>query len=178
MRTRPTILFFGPVGDPIPDLVRRWAERKAFPLELHSDPGQIESIVLRGHPCLLFIDADRMGPSGLALVRQLKSDPFTAIIPALVLAATHQAENIQEWFSAGADEILTGVFPMTEQEARLDLLLIRTQRDVSVHPSTAHAGHHRDREGDPPATGRERRVRGLLRRPGSLQGIQRPVQLL
>ena len=140
MRTRPTILFFGPAGAPIPDLVGRWAQGKNFPLELHSDPAQVESIVLRGHPCLLFIDADRMGASGLALVRQLKSDPFTAIIPALVLASNHKAEDVQEWFSAGADEILTSVFPMAEQESRLDLLLIRTQRDVSVHPSTRMPG--------------------------------------
>jgi len=140
VRTRPTILFFGPVGVPIPDLVGHWAEGKGFPLEVHSDPAEIESIVLRGHPCLLFIDADRMGPAGLALVRQLKSDPFSAIIPALILAASHQADDVQEWFSAGADEILTGVFPVPEQEARLELLLVRTQRDVSVHPSTRMPG--------------------------------------
>jgi GGDEF domain-containing protein len=140
VRTRPTILYFGPVGEPIPDLVRDWAERKDFPLEVHADAAQIESIILRGHPCLLFIDADRMGAPGLELVRELKSDPFTAIIPALILASSHVPENVQGWFAAGADEILTGVFPLAEQQARLDLLLIRTQRDVSVHPSTRMPG--------------------------------------
>ena len=140
MRTRPTILFFGPVGEPIPDLVRRWAEGRDFPLEVHADPATVESIVLRGHPCLLFIDADRMGPAGLALVRGLKSDPFTAIIPALILAGSHDADEIQGWFAAGADEILTGLFPLEEQRARLDALLVRTQRDVSVHPSTRMPG--------------------------------------
>ena len=140
MRTRPTILFFGPVGEPIPDLVRHWAEGRDFPLEIHADPAQVESIVLRGHPCLLFIDGDGMGAAGLELVRRLKSDPFTAIIPALILASSHEAEVIQGWFSAGADEILTGVFPLAEQQARLDLLLVRTQRDVSVHPSTRMPG--------------------------------------
>ena len=140
MRTRPTILYFGPVGEPVPDLVGRWASGKSFPLEVHADPAQVESIVLRGHPCLLFIDADRMGRPALDLVRRLKSDPFTAIIPALVFAASHDAERIQGWFAAGADEILTGVFPPAEQLARLDGLLVRTQRDVSVHPSTRMPG--------------------------------------
>jgi len=140
VRTRPTILYFGPVGEPVPDLVRRWASGKEFPLEVHSDPAQVESIVLRGHPCLLFIDADRMGRPAVDLVRRLKSDPFTAIIPALVFAASHDAERIQGWFAAGADEILTGVFPPAEQLARLDGLLVRTQRDVSVHPSTRMPG--------------------------------------
>jgi len=140
VRTRPTILFFGPVGEPIPDLVQRWATGRDFPLEVHADPATVESIVLRGHPCLLFIDADKMGKAGLELVRGLKSDPFTAIIPALILASSHEAEQIQHWFSAGADEILTGIFPLAEQQARLDLLLVRTQRDVSVHPSTRMPG--------------------------------------
>jgi len=140
VRTRPTILFFGPAGVAIPDLVRRWADGKEFPLEVHSDPGQVESIVLRGHPCLLFIDADHTGATGLALVRKLKSDPFTAISPAMVLAGSQPADQIQSWFSAGADEVLTGVFPVAEQEARLELLLVRTQRDVSVHPSTRMPG--------------------------------------
>jgi CheY-like chemotaxis protein len=140
VRTRPTILFFGPVGEPVPDLVREWALGRSFPLEVHADPAQVESIVLRGHPCLLFIDADRMGQAGLQLVRGLKSDPFTAIIPALILAGSHDADEIQGWFGAGADEILTGLFPLEEQRARLDALLVRTQRDVSVHPSTRMPG--------------------------------------
>ncbi|HET9274925.1 MAG TPA: diguanylate cyclase [Gemmatimonadales bacterium] len=140
MRTRPTILFFGPVGQPVPDLVLLWAEGRGFPVEVHADPSQIEAIILRGHPCLLFIDADRMGASALDLVRRLKSDPFAAIIPVLVLAGNHDAEQIQTWFSAGADEILTKVFPPAEQRARLDALQVRTQRDVSVHPSTRMPG--------------------------------------
>ena len=54
-------------------------------------------------------------------------------------AATTPSE-IQQWFAAGADEIFTGVFPPAEQRARLDALLVRTQRDVSVHPSTRMPG--------------------------------------
>ena len=140
MRTRPTILYFGPVGGAVPDLIRLWAEGKSFPLEVHADPAVVESIVLRGHPSFLFIDADGMGDLGLTLVRGLKSDPFTAIIPALILSGSHNAEEIQRWFAAGADEIFTGVFPPAEQRARLEALLVRTQRDVSVHPSTRMPG--------------------------------------
>ncbi|HEX7025474.1 MAG TPA: diguanylate cyclase [Gemmatimonadales bacterium] len=140
MRTRPTILYFGPVGGAVPDLVRQWTEGNDFPLEVHADPAQVESIVLRGHPCFLFVDADGMAAQGLSLVRRLKGDPFTAIVPALILAGSHDAEQIQSWFSAGADEIFSGLFPPPEQRARLDALLVRTQRDVSVHPSTRMPG--------------------------------------
>jgi diguanylate cyclase (GGDEF)-like protein len=140
VRTRPTILYFGPVGDAVPGLVQEWARDKDFPMEVHSDPAQVESIILRGHPCLLFIDAARMSAPGLDLTRRLKTDPFTAIVPVLVIAPDHDAPAIQRWFSAGADEILSDVFPGQEKRARLDAILVRTQRDVSVHPSTRMPG--------------------------------------
>ena len=40
----------------------------------------------------------------------------------------------------GADEVITGFFSPAEQRARLDALLVRTERDVSVHPSTRLPG--------------------------------------
>lgn len=109
-------------------------------MDVVDDPREVESIILRGHPCLLFFDADRSGERGLELVKDLKSDPFTAIIPVTVLAGKHDTNEIQRWFSAGADEILSEVFPPAEQRARLDAMLVRTQRDVSVHPSTRMPG--------------------------------------
>ncbi len=140
MRNRPTILFFGPVGRPVPDLVRLWASEKSFPIEVLDDPDQVESIVLRGHPCILVVDGDNTGAKGLDLVIHLKSDSFTAIVPALILAGHHHPEQTQSWYAAGADEILSEVFPPEEQRARLDALLVRSQRDVSVHPSTRLPG--------------------------------------
>jgi len=109
-------------------------------VEVLDDPDQVESIILRGHPCILVVDGDNTNSHGTALIQRLKSDSFTAIVPALVLAAQHHPPKMQEWFTAGADEILTEVFPPEEQRARLDALLVRSQRDVSVHPSTRLPG--------------------------------------
>lgn len=140
MRTRPTILFFTPDGSAVPSLVRQWATGNDFPLLVFRDPGDVESIVLRGHPCLLFVDGDESGDVGVTLVRQLKSDAFTAIVPVTILAGTHHPEQVQGWFGAGADEVVTGLFAPAEQRARLDAMLVRTERDVSVHPSTRLPG--------------------------------------
>jgi GGDEF domain-containing protein len=140
VRTRPTILYFSPDGCPVPALVRQWAAVHAFPLMVFSETDEVESIVLRGHPCLLFIDGDNSGSAGLGLVRRLKSDAFTAIVPVTALAATHHPDRVQAWFASGADEVITGIFPPTEQRARLDAMLVRTERDVSVHPSTRLPG--------------------------------------
>jgi GGDEF domain-containing protein len=140
VRTRPTILFFSPDGCPVPTLVRQWAVAHAFPLLVFSQPDEVESIVLRGHPCLLFVDGDNSGTAGVELVRRLKSDAFTAIVPITTLAGTHHPEQVQAWFTSGADEVLTGLFSPAEQRSRMDAMLVRTERDVSVHPSTRLPG--------------------------------------
>ena len=67
-------------------------------------------------------------------------DAFTAIVPVTVLAADHHPEQVQAWFAAGSDEVITGIFSPAEQRARLDAMLVRTERDVSVHPSTRLPG--------------------------------------
>ena len=61
-------------------------------------------------------------------------------MPVTVLAADHHPEQVQAWFGAGADEVITGIFSPAEQRARLDAMLVRTERDVSVHPSTRLPG--------------------------------------
>ncbi|HEU4699802.1 MAG TPA: diguanylate cyclase [Gemmatimonadales bacterium] len=123
----------------MPPLVRRWAEANGFPLEPHTVADEVEAIVLRGHPSLLFLEDDS-GEQGLALVRRLKSDAFTAIVPVTALAPSHDAARVQAWFAAGADEVLSGLFAPAEQEARIAAMLLRTERDVSVHPSTRLPG--------------------------------------
>ena len=111
MRNRPTILFFGPVGRPVPDFVRDWAAENGFPVETHDDPEEILGIILRGHPCFVFVTCEGREPAGLDLIRLLKSDSFTAIAPALAICDHHDPEQIQAWFGAGADEILTDIVP-------------------------------------------------------------------
>lgn len=124
----------------MPGVLRRWAEARGFPILEFRRSGDVESIVLRGAPCLIFLDGDDVGAEGLKLVRRLKADAFTAIVPAVVLSGTHAPERVGEWFAAGADEVITGFFAPAEQRARLDAMLVRTERDVSVHPSTRLPG--------------------------------------
>jgi GGDEF domain-containing protein len=140
VRTRPTILFYSPDGCPVPTLVRQWASANAFPLLVFSRPDEVESIVLRGHPCMLFVDGNGARSEGVGLVRRLKSDAFTAIVPVTALAGEHHPEQVQAWFSAGADEVISSLFSPAEQRSRLDAMLVRTERDVSVHPSTRLPG--------------------------------------
>ena len=80
MRTRPTILYYSPDSRPVPPLVRQWADAKAFPLMVLDSADEVESIVLRGFPCILFVDVVGASRDGTELVRRLKGDAFTAIV--------------------------------------------------------------------------------------------------
>ncbi|HET7110963.1 MAG TPA: diguanylate cyclase [Gemmatimonadales bacterium] len=140
MRTRPTILFFSPDGSPVPALIERWAQQQALPLKQFQSAEEVEAIVLRGHPGILVVNGDVPGPAGVELVARLKSDAFTAIVPVTTLISNHEPAAVEAWFRAGADEVLTSLFSVAEQEARISAMSLRTERDVSVHPSTRLPG--------------------------------------
>jgi GGDEF domain-containing protein len=140
VRTRPTILYYSPDAHTVPDLVRQWADGKDIPVSVLRNPADVHAIVLRGFPALVFIDGDRAGPEAHALVRLLKNDAYTAITPVIVLSAEHSPGAVEEWFAAGTDEVVTSVFAAAEQRARLESVLVSTERDVSVHPSTRLPG--------------------------------------
>jgi diguanylate cyclase (GGDEF)-like protein len=124
----------------VPDLVRQWAESRDFPLLELPEADAVHSIILRGFPCFLFLDADRLGGAGVELVRRLKSDAFTAIVPVVMLSGRHDPGEVESWFAAGSDEVVTTLFSPAEQRARIDAIQTRTERDVSVHPSTRLPG--------------------------------------
>ncbi len=141
MRQRPTILYHGPEGGAPSDLVCHWAKGKDFPVQIVPEAEGVESILLRGHPALLFVaGAEGATPGAADLIRRVKSDAFTAIIPVLVLMNQHEPEEAARWFALGADEVLSDIFAPSEQQARMDTLVGRAVRDVGVHPSTRLPG--------------------------------------
>src|SRR2546425_6879355 len=96
-------------------------------------------MVLRSLPRLVVIDAEG-GPEGLELCARLKADSYSAIVPLAVLTSRHATERVQQWFAAGADEVITPLFEPAEQAVRLDGLMARMARDVAVNPSTRLPG--------------------------------------
>jgi GGDEF domain-containing protein len=124
----------------VPELVRHWADTREFPLLILPDPEEVHAIVLRGFPAFLVVDFDGTGVAGVELVRTLKRDPFTAIVPAVILSDRHDPAQVEGWFAAGVDEVVSGLFSPAEQRSRIEAILTRTERDVSVHPSTRLPG--------------------------------------
>lgn len=140
MRTRPTILYYSPDSRPVSSLVKDWVAAKGYPLTLLARPEEAEEYSLRSNPCQLFLEAEGAADLATALIVRLKKDALTAIMPVIVFSGQHDGAAVQRWFEAGADEVLTSMFSPAEQLARLDAMLIRTERDVSVHPSTRLPG--------------------------------------
>ncbi len=140
MRTRPTVIHFSPIERPVPDLITAWAGAIQYPLVHLSEQSAVEIAALRNPPSLIVIDADGAGADGIGLCHALKRDPYTAIVPIVVVSGRHSAERVREWFEAGADEVLTAVVGPEEQRSRLGVLLARSERMVAVHPSTRLPG--------------------------------------
>ncbi len=111
-----------------------------MPLLELSEAAGVVRIALRNPPALIVMDADGSDAAAPALCRTLKADPYTAIVPVAFVSACHDADDVREWFEAGADEVLTPIFPPAEQRSRLAALLARTERNVAVHPSTRLPG--------------------------------------
>ncbi len=140
MGARSTVLYFSPTERPVPDLMAGWLRAKAFSVSQFPVANDLETVARRSPPLLIVIDADGVGPEGLNLCQSLKGDAFSAIVPIVVVAGRHAAEEVRGWFEAGADEVITPLFEPAEQRTRLDVLLHRTERNVAVHPSTRLPG--------------------------------------
>ena len=134
------ILYCGAEDRPPPELVLRWAASQGLSIEVHPDPEDVATLVLRSRGALVLVDENSRHRDGVALVSRIKSDPSTAIVPVTILTDRHHSATIVEWYRAGADEVLSPLVDPGEQRARLDALMARTERDVGVHPSTRLPG--------------------------------------
>ncbi len=138
--TRRALLYSGPSDHHLSAVIDRWARERGLIPESYQDPAEVATMVMRGRGSLIVLDGGDATERHLALVRQLKDDSFSAIVPVAVYARDTPLAQVLEWYQAGADEVITGQFADTEQVARLGALLARTERDVAVHPSTRLPG--------------------------------------
>jgi len=140
VRRRPTVLHYTAGDRPVPAPIQGWLESRELAVLRYTKVADVEAVALRNPPTLVLIDGDDAGPDGIALCRSLKNDVFTAVAPVAVISTNHASEKVGAWFEAGADEVVTSAFEPSEQTARLNGLLSRTERFVSVHPSTRLPG--------------------------------------
>jgi GGDEF domain-containing protein len=135
----PSAIVFSPDAVAPPDVINRWLTSLGAPRLDLRDEEALMAAALRGRPRVVVFDArSSPGPAFKAL-RLLKSDSYTAVVPAIVLSGA-DAAAIDACFEAGADEVIRDRLEEAEANVRLNAMLRRSDRDLHVHPSTRLPG--------------------------------------
>ena len=134
----PTAVLFSPTDEPVPAALRAWLERQSLSVVTVTDENALMALALRGRPRLVVFDARGDMESCDRACRRLKADSYTGIVPAVLWI--HGDEQLVRAFDSDADEVLRDENSIVEVEARLAVLLRRSDRDVRVHPSTRLPG--------------------------------------
>lgn len=100
---------------------------------------ELMALALRGRPRVVVFDAREDAEDVLAACRRLKADSFTGVVPCFVVAATGK-DAFKAAFESGADEVVRPRDAVEEVVTRLDAMLRRSDRDLTVHPSTRLPG--------------------------------------
>ena len=98
------------------------------------------ALVNRGHPSLVVLDGDGEIAEVCDLIRTLRSDPFSAIVPVIVWSEEAGNDVIDRILEAGADDFLKRSMDEREKLLRLSTVVRRAERDVGVHPTTRLPG--------------------------------------
>lgn len=137
-----TVLYFDGIGGQPSDLLQRFADGRGLTLLPIATADGVLHRVNRAIPASLLLDASGDEGQVLDLCRTIKSDAFSAILPVAILVRDRM--DTARALEAGADEVIVESEPESdadrESELRLDLLLRRATRDVSVHPTTRLPG--------------------------------------
>ena len=140
MASDKTILYLGAGHVESADFASRLAEAVGLDLEFVERSEEVRARLNRSFPGCVLLDG--VGPltESVDLVKSLKSDPFTSIVPVVVLVSHAEAASSVDLFLAGVDEVLGAQLPERERMLRFEQVLRRADRDVSVHPTTRLPG--------------------------------------
>lgn len=140
MASDKTILYFGAGDSATSDFVARFARDHGFEVESVGRPDEVRALLNRTFPACVVLDGDGDVIEIAALAGALKVDAFTGIVPLIVTVSEENTGRGVDFFHAGADEVLRAAMPEEERVLRLEQVLRRADRDVSVHPTTRLPG--------------------------------------
>jgi GGDEF domain-containing protein len=140
MASDKTILHFGPGGVGPSDFVSAFARDNALDIESVETADEVRALLNRTFPACVLVDGDTHLDEIVELSRGLKGDAFTGIVPLVVLLSGGVRASGAAFLEAGADEVLWTETDERERRLRLEQVLHRADRDVSVHPTTRLPG--------------------------------------
>ena len=137
--TSPALIYFAPDGARPPATVSEWLDRLGGDPIVIRNEDELMTFALRSRPGVVIFDARGEATGALDALRRLKADSYTAVVPCAIITAD-PATAMAAGFEAGADEVITVSTPADNIIPRLDAMIRRSERDLSVHPSTRLAG--------------------------------------
>lgn len=140
MASDKTILYFGPERAASRDFVERFSDEQGLELETVEDQDEVRDLLNRSFPGCVVVDGDREVESLVELSKMVKGDAFTGIVPLVILVSGDDGLQAAAFLEAGADEVLRMEMAEKERFLRLEQVLRRADRDVSVHPTTRLPG--------------------------------------
>ena len=136
---QPNAIRFVPDGSPLPAHISAWIGTQDASVVTLSSADELMSIGLRTRPRFAVFDARKDPVAALAALQRVKRDSYTGVVPCAVICSK-KTEALSAAFDAGADEVIRDGMLAPEATRRLTAMLIRSERDLIVHPSTRLAG--------------------------------------
>lgn len=140
MASDKTILHFAPGRQEPSELVRRFAAENELEVATVESSVDVRAMLNRAYPACVILEADTETEEVVELVSALKQDAFTGIVPLIALLFDSAPTAAGDLLAAGADEVVGSDLPERERLLRVEQVVKRADRDVSVHPTTRLPG--------------------------------------
>ena len=134
-----TAILFESKGQPAPGPFLSWVRAEGLAIATVRSTDELMTRALRGRPELVAFDARGACDAALQACTRLKSDVYTAIVPAVAFVGEGN-DAAARALDAGADEVITTAMSDREAGARMAAMRRRSERDIYVHPSTRLPG--------------------------------------
>ena len=121
-------------------LIRQILRMAGHEVAIANDGFEALKMVAMREPDLIVLDRSMPGMDGIAVCREIKSNPFLSRVPILILTALATVDFKIEGFEAGADDYLVKPFEPRELSARVSSLLRLVAREGDRNPSSGLPG--------------------------------------
>lgn len=138
-QAKPIIVVYSSSGRDLPPAVDGWLSGLALAVVRVRTADELMALTLRGRPRVAAFDARDSAELVGQACHRMKADSFSGIVPSVIVVGASEKE-FRAAFEAGADEVVRSSDPGPEIATRLDALLRRSDRDLTVHPTTRLPG--------------------------------------
>jgi PleD family two-component response regulator len=130
-------------------------QRKAFEMSLReigrvflqAGDGEVAiDLAVREKPDIILTDYHMPNINGIELVQQIRSNPFTAHIPVIMVSGETDPKERVAMIRAGVDDVVLKPYDPAELAARVDMVVARCNRELATDSLTRLPGNVPTRE--------------------------------